>query len=410
MDQYQAKVIQSYHLAIPTIGYFTRNVYISNMQSWQSKVVLLMLLLGLSPLTWAQDDSYILQTQSFKAAPSAIKLSPDASLLLAGFTDGTLRLMDPESFQVSMELENVHFKEIKSVDISSDMEKILSAGHNKIRLWDRSGNKLDAWERHATTIWNAEFSENGLWAVSSAFNKTFLLWDVKNSSLAESMRGHSDICLAVSISPDNRWVASGSKDQTIKIWNLESREHVIALQGPSELIYDLDFSPDSRLLAASSQDETVRIYSLDSKKLLHILKGHQEGVMKVDFSPDGRYLLSASADQSVILWDVQSGELIYQFLTPGTSVTDLVFHPDGRSFFSASSNGVLARWALHPEIFVLRYFEEDYLKEISADPAFEARRKGESKKDFQSRLKRAAPQREKIVDRYYQLYLQQSDH
>ena len=370
--------------------------------------LLIILGFGLSQLTVAQDASYILKSQSFKEAPSAINLSPDASLLLAGFTDGTLRILDPESFVVSLELKIAHFKELKAIDMSPRMEMILSAGHNTIHLWDLQGNKLDTWGKHATNIWNAELSQNGLWVVSSAFNKTFLLWDVKQLTLAESMRGHTDVCLAVSISPDNRWIASGSKDQTLRIWDLETRELLSTFEGPAELVYDLEFSPDSRLLAVCSQEKTIRIYEADSTNLLHILKGHQDHVMEAEFSPDGRYLLSGSADHSLILWDLRSGEKIYQFLEKGP-VTDLVFHPNGQSFYSISSAGELIHWEIHPEIFVLRYYEEAYLKELSAEKKFEPRRKGESKKEYQSRQLGAAPLKEKIVDRFYQLYLKEQD-
>ena len=131
-------------------------------------------------------------------------------------------------------------------------------------------------------------------------------------------------------------------------------------------------------------------------------------MLEVEFSPDGRYLLSGSADHSMILYDVRSGEKIYQFLESGP-LTDLAFHTNGQSFFSTSSAGDLIHWKLDPEIFVLRYFEEAYLNELSSEPAFEPRRKGESKKDYQNRQTRAAPLKEKMVDRYYQRYLRERD-
>ncbi len=400
-----AKVISSSQIPIPTIGYFVRNGYISALRPPYRNIVFLAYILGLSHLASAQDDAYILNRQLYKEALSSINFSPDGSFLLAGFSDGSFKIMDPASFQVSLEVSNAHFKAVNAMDMSPKMDLILTAGHNTIRLWDKSGKKLHTWANHATTIWNAEISKDGARAVSSAHNKTFLLWDVDNKLLLEPLRGHEDVCLAISLSPDNRWIASGSKDQTIKIWDLESRKLVSTMNGPAELIYDLEFSPDSRLLAACSQDEMVRIYDVDSTNLLHILKGHQEGVMEVEFSPDGSYLVSASADQSLILWDVDKGEKIHQFFGHEAPIMDLVFHPDGLSFYSISPAGDLIRWELHPEVFVLKYHEEAYLKELSADPDFEPRRKGESKKDFQSRQSRAATAKAKIVEQYYQLYL-----
>jgi WD40 repeat protein len=372
-------------------------------------IALAVLAWGLATLSSAQEGSYILKRQIFKVPLSSINFSPDASLLLAGFTDGTFRIMDPETFFVTLEVPNAHYKAVNAMDMSPDMESILSAGHSSIKLWDRNGKHLSDWNGHATTIWNAEISQNGLWAVSSAMNKTFLLWDVHNKVLLEHMRGHEDICMSVRISPDNRLIASGSNDLTVKIWDLETRKVISTLHGPTQDIYDVAFSPDSRLLAVCSKDHSVRVYEVDGAKLMHILKGHREMVMEAAFSPDGLYLVTASADRSVILWDVPRGEKIYQFFENEGAIMDLVYHPDGLSFYSISTAGDLTRWAMHPEIFVLKYFEEAYLNELSADPVFEARRKGETKKDFELRQNEAEIKKAGILDRYYKQYLSKKD-
>jgi WD40 repeat protein len=315
--------------------------------------------------------------------------------------------MDPESFLPSLEVAKAHYKAVNAIDMPPKMDFILTAGHNALKLWDRNGKYMFDLKAHATTIWNAEISQNGLWAVSSAMNKTFQLWDVYKGILVEGMRGHEDICLAVSISPDNRLIASGSNDLSIKIWDLETRQVISTMYGPTEDIYDLAFSPDSRLLAACSKDKSVRLFDVKESKLLHILKGHSEMVMEAEFSPDGRYLITASADHSVILWDVAKGEKIYQFLDIEAPVMDLAYHPDGLSFYSISLAGDLTRWSVHPEIFVLKYYQEDYLNELSKDPVFEARRKGESKKEFETRQTDGQAKKAGIIEHYYQLYLEE---
>jgi len=363
------------------------------------------LIWGLPVLTPAQDGSYMLHREIFKVPLSSIQFSPDGSLLLAGYTDGSFRIMDPETYLPGLEVPGAHYKAVHAIDMSPDMEILLSAGHSSIKLWDRSGNHLHDWNGHATTIWNAEFSPDGRWAVSSAMNKTFLLWDVQKNQISEHMRGHDDICMCACFSPDCRLIASGSNDLTIKIWDLDSRQVISTLQGPTGDIYDLKFSPDGRLLAVCSKDHSVRLYDWETSTMLQLLKGHSEMVMEAAFSPDGNYLVSGSADRSVILWDVSSGEKIYQFVENEGTITDLVFHPNGHSFFSISTAGDLTRWSVHPELFVLKYYGESYLKERSADPVFQARRKGESRKDFQARQVEASNKKAEIIDRYYQKYL-----
>jgi WD40 repeat protein len=362
-------------------------------------------ILGMAALCNAQDENYVLKREHSEVAPTAIKLSPDGTLLLTGYDNGAFRLLDPESFAVKLEVEGAHHRAVNALDMHPSMDLILSAGASSIKLWDRNGDHLQDWNAHATTIWNAEISRDGSWVISSAMNKTFLLWDLRLRVLAEKMRGHSDVAMAVCFSPDNRYIASGSNDQSIHIWDLESRQVILTLHGPTQGIIDLKFSPDGKQLAVCSKDKSARVYDLQEERQVHILKGHTDMVLEAEFSPDGAYLLSASADQSIILWDVESGEKIHQFLDNEGAVSDLVFHPDGRSFYSISFGKDLTHRALDPRIFVLKYDEKSYREATAGDPLFEPRRKGESKKEYQARQLEAALKEREIIARLYKQYL-----
>ncbi|MFO7671368.1 MAG: WD40 repeat domain-containing protein [Bacteroidales bacterium] len=354
-----------------------------------------------------QVPTYILQRETFNPGMISINFSPDGSLLLAGYTDGSFRMLDPETFETSLEVKEAHLKPVTAMDMPPKMDFIMTAGGNQIKLWDRDGKLKGTLNGHATTIWNADISNDGRYAVSTAINKTFLLWDVTHGTLAEHMRGHEDVTLTACISDNNKLIVSGSNDRMVKIWDLESREVILTLHGPTGDIYDVAFSPDSRMVAAASADESIRIYSLGEEKLLHILKGHRGVVRKVDFSPGGSYLVSASEDHSLILWDVLNGEQVYPFTENEGAVLDVKFHPDGKSIYSVSSMGELTRWEMHPEIFVLRYYAAPYREELSADPVFEPRRKGESRQDHEARMAKAGPLKTTMLQRYYNQYLEE---
>jgi len=375
------------------------------MQASFKLIVLLLMTWGIMEDAFSQDDPYIMKRQAFKVPPTSVNLSPDGTLLLAGFDDGSFKLLDPDTFIPVLEVSDAHYKAVNAMDMPPRMDFILTAGGNQIKLWDRSGKFLFEWKGHATTIWNLQISSDGKWAVSSAINKTFLLWDVYNSEITGQMRGHEDVTMAVRLSPDGRLIASGSNDHTIKIWDRVSRQVITTLHGPTQDIYDVKFSPDSRLLVASSKDKTARLYDLNEEQLLLILKGHSDMVLEAEFSPDGRYLITGSADQSVILWDVKSGQEIYQFFEDDGAVTDLVFCPDGHSFYTITYGGDLTRWELDPEIFVLKYYEEPYSRELASNPLFAPRQQSESKKDYHIREEEAGVERDAIITRYYQKYL-----
>ena len=372
----------------------------------KNRTLILTALLLISAGLSGQDDSYILKRVTGKSVASSVNISPDGSLLLVGYQDGSFKVMDPVSLEPVFHIEGAHSKAVNAMDMTPKMDLILTAGDRTIKLWDRTGKHVGNLNAHATTIWNTDISGDGKHVVSSAFNKTFLLWDLYEGVVLEKMQGHEDVTMSVAFSPDDRFIASGSNDLTVKIWDVESRQVVSSLHGPTQDIYDVAFNPDGDLLAVASKDRSVRIYHLEGEKLLYLLKGHRDMVLEVSFSPDGEYLVTASADQSVYLWDLTSGERIHAFLDNEEAVLDVVFHPDGKSFYSISFAGDLTRWAIHPEIFVLNHFEKEYREELAADPLFEPRRKGESKKDFQARKAEADIQKAGILEKFYARYLE----
>jgi WD40 repeat protein len=367
--------------------------------------IALVLLLPLA----AGAQEYILHKETLKTGPTSLNFSPDGSLLLAGFSDGSFRVVDPESFEPSLEVPAAHTKAVTAMDMPPKMDFILSAGGNVMKLWDRKGKHIGNLNGHATTIWDAEISRDGKHAVSTAFNKTFLLWDVYNGVIAQKMQGHEDVTLAACISKDNRWIASGSHDLSVKVWDLETRSVAHTLHGPTQEVLDVEFSPDGSLLAVASKENTVRIYQVEKASLKHILKGHREAVRRVAFSPDGRYLVSASEDQNIILWDVVKGERVHTFVENEGMLLDVEYHPSGGSIYTASTGGELIRRNLDPELFVLRYYPDEYRKELEEDPLFAPRQKAESRKEFQDRQARAASLRSEIVSRYYSRYLEERD-
>jgi WD40 repeat protein len=354
-------------------------------------------------------DILPLKREVFKPGPSSLNFSPDGKWLLTGFMDGSFRLLDPVTFETEEEVTGAHDKPILAMDMPPKMDFILTAGGNMIKIWDRSGKHIGNFAGHATTIWDAEISGDGKYAVSSAFNKTFLLWDVYNGVIAAHMRGHEDVTPAVTISPDSKRIASGSNDYTIKIWDIENRQVIHTLQGPPGDILDVAFSPDGNLVAAASVNPAIRVYDVGQEKLCYLLKGHRGAVRKVAFSPDGRYLASVSEDKNLILWDVIKGERIHTFPDNKDMLLDVIFHPDGHSVYTISKAGELSRWDLGPEIFVLRYFEKPYLEELKADPIFSPRQDGESRKAYQMRMGKAELKKEDILDRYYRRYLEGRD-
>jgi WD40 repeat protein len=353
----------------------------------------------------AQTSDYVIRSAAFKTPVTAVQVSPDGRLILAGFEDGTLRILNATTLEERLVVEQAGTAAVYDIEMSPKMDVIFLSSGNRILLYDTTGVRINAWSHHRNTMWSMDLDPAGRYMVSTEVNKTFQLINVYEGEVEQSMRGHEDITFAVAFSPDGKYIASGSNDQQVFLWDMASREVIATFHGHSGNIYDVAFSPDGKYVAACSMDKSVRIWDIEKKELHRLLKGHQDMVLEIEFSPDGKYLLSASADQSIKLWDVASGEQLYAFLDNKGSIPDIEFLTGGETFVSVCMDGTLNVHRIHPEIFVMKYFREEMEKEMADDPLFLPREKGEKRSDFEARAAKAEKKKEELVARYYQRYL-----
>ena len=139
------------------------------------------------------------------------------------------------------------------------------------------------------------------------------------------------------------------------------------------------------------------------------LEGHTNAASDAVYSPNGKLIATSSFDGTLKIWDAATGERIHSYLDNEEAVLDLVYHPDGNSFYSISFAQDLTRWEVHPEIFVMKYYDKAYLEEVSGDPIFEPKRRGEAKKDYMARQEEAEIKKTEILERYYKQYLSERD-
>lgn len=350
----------------------------------------------------AQVSDYIVRETNFKTPVTSIQVSPDGKLIIAGFEDGTLRLLDIETLEEQLTIEHAGPGAIYDIELSPEMDVIFIASGSRIVLYEPSGRRITTWPHHKNSIWSMDLDPDGKYMVSTEVNKTFQLIDVFEGEIEQSMRVHDDVTLAVAFSPDGKTIASGSNDKQVFLWDVASKEVIETFHGHSDNIYDVAFSPDGKYVAACSMDKSVRIWNIEKKELHRLLKGHQDMVLEIEFSPNGKYLLSASADQAIKLWDVASGEQLYAFLDNAGSIPDIKFLPGGEMFVSGCIDGTLKIHRLDPEIFVMHFFREEIEKEMAEDPVFLPRQKGEKRAEYEIRTEKATEKKAALVDKYYE--------
>lgn len=353
----------------------------------------------------AQKDPYLLRTFSKVNSPVlAVSYTPDGLNLLAGYNDGTGKMIRIENESYTSTFTG-HWKGIQAIEMSNTGKFVMTAGDNTVKIWTPEGKELKTFSDHTTTVWSAEIDSSGRFVVAGAFNKTFKLMNVIEGGKAEDMRGHTDVAMTVCFDHGGKKIASSSANQEIWIWDLDSRKLEMKLNGPSDDVYCLAFSPDGKLLACGSKNKTVWVYDLKDRKLLSILKGHTNYVLDVEFHPDNLHLLSCSFDQSIRLWEISTGKTIYSYIDHKDAVLDLAISPDGNSFASASNDKTIKIWKLSNDIFVDYYYSRLVKSEMEGKPEFLPKQKNEEKESYEARMAKAESIKKEIYDKYYKMYL-----
>ncbi|HEY7357070.1 MAG TPA: WD40 repeat domain-containing protein, partial [Ktedonobacterales bacterium] len=204
--------------------------------------------------------------------------SPDSALLVSAAADATLRIWDVSQITRGGRgaLGGVHRMEaawwghdgaIAALDWSPDGTRIASGGADRtIRLWDKAGRALGAWQAHGRGGVSAlAWSPDGNTLASGGADHQVMLWDAANHANVLSFEAHHDEIRHLAWSADGRLIASvaGKKDMRVCLWNAQNGQRLAALGGHTREVIGLLWSADATWLATASADRRLRFWSTD---------------------------------------------------------------------------------------------------------------------------------------------------
>lgn len=266
--------------------------------------------------------------------------SPDASRLVSGSTDATLKVWETANGLMIHTLQGKASSAVYSIAFSPDRKHVVSSADDaSLHLWDAA-----TWQLVRTFPENPEiaefvkstaFSPDGGRVVSGGGVGGMLrLWDIESGRLLRTFEGHSNVVASTAFSPDGARVLSGSWDGTLKLWDTESGKLLRTFERHSGWVNSVKFSPDGRRLLSGGSDKKINLWDAETGQLVRSLEGHAYKVNSVAFSPDGARIISGSADASARIWNANTGELLVTLIGTGNgewfSIT-----PEG--FFNAAS-------------------------------------------------------------------------
>ena len=151
------------------------------------------------------------------------------------------------------------------------------------------GRPKKSLQGHKHFISKVEFHEKGQHVISSSWDRTMRLWDLKTYK-SVLFQGHSkDVLTATFL--DTRTVVSGSMDNTLQVWNTqgEAKYTCTEFEGWVSCICPVPQSNKDKLLAVGSWDGNVRLF--DKEYNLQQTYANNYPVVRVCTDADADFLL-----------------------------------------------------------------------------------------------------------------------
>ncbi|OMJ74109.1 hypothetical protein SteCoe_27057 [Stentor coeruleus] len=218
---------------------------------------------------------------------------------------------------------------------------------------------------HSHFISDVVLSSDNNFALTSSWDTTMRLWDLRAGRTTYRFVGHSKDVLSVTMSPDNRQIISGSRDKTIKLWNTlaECKYDFEPQNSHSDWVTCVRFTPTTKdpMIITAGWDNLVKLWDQQTFKHKADLKGHTGCVNTINVSPDGNFCASGGKDCMAMIWQIKDNTLLYQLDTQ-SSINCLAFSPT-RYWLAAATDDGIKVWDLDSKSLINEFTPEVFGKD-----------------------------------------------
>ena len=312
----------------------------------------------------------------------SVAVSPDGKRVAAGSWDRKARIWNLETGELQLELPHEGLY-VHGVAWSPDGRWLATGGSAKgkfLNLWDTAKGQLIATlPGHTDAVVSVGFSDNGDWLLSTSYDETARLWDLRDRLKpreAAVLKDHTwwvwDAVFSPGFDPSQKnqtnaivTVSQDGKAVVSRVTAVESvgsREVTVeptgVFTGHDGPIYSVAFSPtgvvatggyDRRVLLwnpTEAQPTTFGQTGATAELKVRELNGHTAPVQALSFSRDGELLCSGSRDNAAKVWSVAQAKAIKTLRGHNSAVRAVAWTPDGRTVVSGSQDERVLLWGI----------------------------------------------------------------
>jgi WD40 repeat protein len=236
---------------------------------------------------------------------SSAALSPDASIVLTGCQDGSVRFWKADT-PTPWRGNRDHQGPVLAAAFSPDGETAATGGDDgKVWLWEvTTGNTLGQPLEHDGPVRSLAFSPGGKRLLTTSADHRARLWEVSSHTLLVPELPHGGGVWVGAFSPDGHKILTAGEDGTARLWDAATGKSLCGPLVHHDHVVAVAFSPDGTTVLTGSWDGTARLWDVATGKSLGPPLAHAHAVWAVAFSPDGKTVLTGSTDGTARLWVV----------------------------------------------------------------------------------------------------------
>jgi U3 small nucleolar RNA-associated protein 13 len=301
-------------------------------------------------------------------------VGPNKNLIALATNSPGLRIIDPISKPLEVEILEGHSDLLNALDSTSDGLWIVTASKdNEARLWkfneeDETFHTVVVFRGHAGSISSValprsnDIGHQPNFLITGSADLTIKKWKIPKlkgdlkldepiivKTSEYTRRAHDKDINAIDISPNDEFFATASYDKTAKVWDLETGETIGVLKGHKRGLWDIKFCKYDKVLVTGSGDKTLKLWSLNDFKCLKTFEGHTNSVQRVEFLNRDKQIISTGADGLIKIWDSSLGECLKTLDMHANRIWAIIVKNNGDEFVSADADGVFQFWVDNTE-------------------------------------------------------------
>ncbi len=300
--------------------------------------------------------------------PNAVLFSPNGKRIATQNSNGVVRLWDTHSENIIAVYQECNLGVIAFSLNSSTFVTCHGVEMSTVRLWDAySGKPKAELDAKLNSVYAIAYSPDGLRIVSTEdqTNTTIRWLDVNNlkgnskeEKDAETLKSPqktltlTGIVSRLAFSPEGSKFASWNSNE-IQLWDAKTGIQIAQFSYPSQRSHRYGhpfvlLSKDGKTFACGDGTAKIWLFDGETYKYHSTLNGHTDSVIAAALSPDGKTFASASKENTLRQWDVKLWDV-----KTGKTLANLTGHSEVvLSLAFSSDNKILASGSADKTIFL----------------------------------------------------------